>query len=75
MVGAVNRQNVTCYIDSLLFAMFGRLDSFEVILSPESATDHGRKELATILRLWVNMLRTGKLITTDIVSGENPDWY
>jgi hypothetical protein len=67
MVGAVNRSNVTCYIDSLLFAMFSRLDSFEVILSPESATDHALKELATILRLWVNMLRSGKLITIDIV--------
>jgi hypothetical protein len=68
MVGAVNRQNVTCYIDSLLFAMFGKLNAFEVILSPENATDHARQELATCLRLWVNMLRSGKLITTDIVS-------
>jgi hypothetical protein len=66
MVGAVNRENVTCYLDSLLFSMFARTDSFEAILSAEFP-DEPRKRLATLLRLWVNMLRTGKLITTDIV--------
>lgn len=67
MVGAVNRENVTCYLDSLLFSMFARTDSFEGILSAEYP-DEPRKRLVTLLRLWVNMLRTGKLITTDIVS-------
>jgi hypothetical protein len=66
MVGAVNRENVTCYLDSLLFSMFARTDSFEGILSADFP-DEPRKRLATLLRLWVNMLRTGKLITTDIV--------
>ncbi|KIW09186.1 hypothetical protein, variant [Verruconis gallopava] len=65
MVGAVNRENVTCYLDSLLFSMFARTDSFEGILSVQFA-DEPRKRLVTLLRLWVNMLRTGKLITTDI---------
>jgi hypothetical protein len=67
MLGAENREMVSCYLDSLLFAMFARLDSFESILSvefPDAATN----TLATILRFWVNMLRTGRLITTDIVS-------
>lgn len=67
MVGAINRENVTCYLDSLLFAMFGRVNSFEVILADTNPIDAGKRELATVLRLWVNMLRTGKLITTDIV--------
>lgn len=67
MVGAVNRENVTCYLDSLLFSMFARTDSFEGILSAEYP-DEPRKRLVTLLRLWVNMLRTGRLITTDIVS-------
>jgi hypothetical protein len=66
MVGAVNRENVTCYLDSLLFSMFARTDSFEGILSADFP-DEPRKRLVTLLRLWVNMLRTGKLITTDIV--------
>ena len=67
MLGAVNREMVTCYIDSLLFAMFARLDSFESILSVEWP-DPATNTLAIIIRFWVNMLRTGRLITTDIVS-------
>jgi hypothetical protein len=66
MVGAENREFVTCYIDSLLFAMFARMDSFEGILSGDGP-DPATNTLATVLRLWVNMLRSGRLITTDIV--------
>lgn len=66
MLGAENRQNVTCYLDALLFAMFARLDSFEAMLF-DSFTDEPRKKLAAMLRLWVNLLRTGKLITVDLV--------
>lgn len=65
MLGAENRQNVTCYLDALLFAMFARLDSFEAMLF-DSFTDEPRKKLAAMLRLWVNLLRTGKLITVDL---------
>lgn len=69
LLGAQNRKGVTCYLDSLLFAMFARLDFFEAILY-KSFTDEKdpRRSLVIILRLWVNMLRSGKLITTDIVS-------
>ena len=66
MLGAENREFVTCYLDSLLFAMFARMDSFEGILSGDGP-DPATNTLATVLRLWVNMLRSGKLITTDIV--------
>ncbi|KAI9818484.1 MAG: hypothetical protein M1827_000543 [Pycnora praestabilis] len=65
LLGAENREGVTCYLDALLFAMFARLGSFEGIMY-NSFDDEPRKKLATLLRLWVNMLRTGKLITTDI---------
>jgi hypothetical protein len=67
LVGAVNREFVTCFADSLLFAMFARLDSFEAMLY-DSFDDTPRKKLAGVLRLWVNMLRTGRLITTDITA-------
>ncbi|PUU83352.1 hypothetical protein B9Z19DRAFT_1073134 [Tuber borchii] len=30
MLGAENNGGVTCYLDTLLFAMFARLDAFEV---------------------------------------------
>lgn len=65
LIGAVNREAVTCYLDALLFAMFARLDSFEAMLY-DIFEDAKRKRLAGLIRLWVNMLRTGRLITTDI---------
>ncbi|KAH8682979.1 ubiquitin carboxyl-terminal hydrolase-domain-containing protein [Tricladium varicosporioides] len=65
MLGAENRENVTCYLDALLFAMFARLDSFEPMLMM-SFDDEPRRRLSTLIRLWVNMLRTGKLIQTDV---------
>jgi hypothetical protein len=66
LLGAENRDGVTCYLDALLFAMFARLDSFEAMLY-NSFDDLPRKKLAGLLRLWVNMLRSGRLITRDIV--------
>lgn len=64
LLGAVNRESVTCFLDSLLFAMFVRLDSFEAMLY-DNFEDAKRKRLAGLMRLWVNLLRTGRLITTD----------
>ncbi|KAI0447535.1 cysteine proteinase [Xylaria telfairii] len=66
MLGAENRGNVTCYLDALLFAMFAKLDAFECMLKTEIREDEPRKKLAVLLRLWVNMLRSGKLIETDM---------
>ena len=66
LLGAENRQGVTCYLDALLFAMFARLDCFEAILY-KSFNDEPRRKLVILLRFWVNMLRSGRLITTDIV--------
>ncbi|KAF2756133.1 cysteine proteinase [Pseudovirgaria hyperparasitica] len=65
MLGAQNREMVTCYLDALLFAMFARLDSFEGMLF-NNFEDVPRRRLTALLRLWVNLLRSGKLITTDI---------
>lgn len=65
LLGAENRNGVTCYLDALLFAMFARLDCFEAILY-KSFNDEPRRKLAILLRFWVNMLRSGRLITTDI---------
>ncbi|XPS98991.1 hypothetical protein M3J09_008176 [Ascochyta lentis] len=65
MVGAINRNMVTCYLDALLFAMFARLDSFEAMLY-DNFDDEPRKKLAATLRLWVNLLRTGRLIKVEL---------
>lgn len=65
LLGAINREGVTCFLDTVLFAMFSRLDSFEAMLY-NTFDDDLRSKLALLLRLWVNLLRSGKLITTDI---------
>ncbi|KAF2128658.1 cysteine proteinase [Dothidotthia symphoricarpi CBS 119687] len=65
MLGAINRNMVTCYLDALLFAMFARLDSFEAMLY-DNFQDEPRKKLAAVLRLWVNLLRTGQLIKVEL---------
>ncbi|ROT39184.1 ubiquitin carboxyl-terminal hydrolase [Sodiomyces alkalinus F11] len=65
MLGAENRDAVTCYLDSLLFSMFVSMTAYEGMLKHDF-TDEPRSRLVTLLRLWVNMLRTGKLITADI---------
>jgi hypothetical protein len=66
MLGAINRNMVTCYLDALLFAMFACLDSFEAMLY-DNFEDEPRKKLAAVLRLWVNLLRSGQLIKVDLV--------
>ena len=68
MKGAINNKGVTCWLDSLLFAMFARLPSFEPILCT-IYDDEPRRRLSTLIRLWVNMLRSGMLINTDVVCG------
>jgi ABC-type uncharacterized transport system YnjBCD ATPase subunit len=66
MLGAENRGNVTCYLDSLLFAMFAHLSAFETMLKNDLEGEPQRN-LAAWIRLWVNMLRSGKLIHSDMV--------
>jgi hypothetical protein len=65
MLGAQNREGVTCFLDSTLFSMFSRLDSFEAMLY-NTFSDLPRNKLGFLLRLWVNLLRSGQLITVDI---------
>lgn len=64
--GAENRQKVSCWVDSLLFAMYFVSNVFEALLYKEYQQDDPLKRLVITLRLWVNMLRSGRLITTDI---------
>ncbi|CAK7219164.1 hypothetical protein SBRCBS47491_003753 [Sporothrix bragantina] len=65
MVGAENREFVTCYLDALLFAMYAKLEAFDCMLKNEQL-DENQRNLAALIRLWVNMLRSGKLIRTDM---------
>lgn len=53
--------------------MFARLDAFEAMLF-DNFDDEPRKKLAAILRLWVNLLRTGRLIKVELVCTEELLW-
>ncbi|KTW31699.1 uncharacterized protein T551_00960 [Pneumocystis jirovecii RU7] len=67
LLGSENLNGVTCYLDALLFAMFAKTNCFEAMLFQEGK-DSISSKLCTFIRLWVNMLRDGKLITSDIIS-------
>lgn len=71
LVGAENRQRLSCWLDSLLFAMYVVNNVFEALLYREYKDDDPLKRLVITLRLWVNMLRSGRLITTDVVRGNS----
>ncbi|UKZ83426.1 hypothetical protein TrVFT333_011234 [Trichoderma virens FT-333] len=46
--------------------MFSKLDAFECMLKTNFPEDDPRHRLVVLLRIWVNMLRSGKLIRTDL---------
>lgn len=64
-LGAINRDGVTCWLDSLLFAMFSHIENYRPMVI-RKFPDEPKERLAMMLRLYVNLLRSGKLITTDI---------
>jgi len=66
MLGAENWEKTTCWLDTVLFAMFAKTDVFEAVLH-QQYEDEERKQMVIMLRLWVNLLRSGKLIPIDLV--------
>ncbi|KAH8594807.1 ubiquitin carboxyl-terminal hydrolase-domain-containing protein [Bisporella sp. PMI_857] len=69
MRGAMNRNGVSCYMDSTLFAMFANLESFEpIIVLDKNSEDEKKNHLSMLIRVWVNMMRSGYLINIDITS-------
>ncbi|CAG8546244.1 2252_t:CDS:2 [Diversispora eburnea] len=66
MIGAENDQNTSCYIDSLLFAMFARTQSFDGMLFAQPENTKVR-DLQTHLRLFVNRLRMGKFMSAYMI--------
>ncbi|OBA19085.1 cysteine proteinase [Metschnikowia bicuspidata var. bicuspidata NRRL YB-4993] len=65
--GAENWNHVMCYFDALLFSMFANLESFEPILFVLNQHPNALvTQLLCLLRLYVNLMRLGNLITTDI---------
>ncbi|QBM89104.1 Ubiquitin carboxyl-terminal hydrolase [Metschnikowia aff. pulcherrima] len=65
--GAENWEHVMCYLDALLFSMFANLESFEPILFLLNQHPNALvSQLLCLLRVYVNLMRLGNLITTDI---------
>lgn len=69
--GAENWENVMCYLDALLFAMFANMEAFEPILFISNAhvNSPNKKlvdQLSGLLRVYTTLLRLGNLITTDV---------
>lgn len=69
--GAENWENVMCYLDALLFAMFANMESFEPILfiSNQHSSHQDNKlvnQLSGLLRVYTTLMRLGNLITTDL---------
>ncbi|KAJ1658485.1 hypothetical protein IWQ61_002284 [Dispira simplex] len=60
--GAVNSKGTSCYIDSLLFALFARQTVFDGLLFPREDAPPQVLELQTACRLFINQLRRGKLV-------------
>lgn len=68
MRGTQNFGGVSCYIDSLLVAMFSRMENFEPLLY-QKFDDEKINTLAIWLRLFVNLLRNGEMLTRDLMRG------
>ncbi|CAG8454390.1 1845_t:CDS:2 [Ambispora gerdemannii] len=70
MVGAENDRGTSCYIDSLLFAMFARMRAFDGLLYVEPEKPDA-SDLLVHLRLFVNRLRSGSFLNTQMQLREN----
>jgi hypothetical protein len=68
VVGAVNVDAVSCWLDSLLFAMYATMDSYDGLLMGDPSRSHAQRNVVRKMTLWVNMLRSGHLVTADVVS-------
>ncbi|CAK9436837.1 uncharacterized protein LODBEIA_P13590 [Lodderomyces beijingensis] len=67
-VGAENWDNVMCYMDALFFAMFANLESFEPLLFIPNSNNQLVNQLSALMRVYVSLLRSGYLITTDLTA-------
>ncbi|KAK9762970.1 hypothetical protein K7432_010769 [Basidiobolus ranarum] len=65
--GPKNSLGTSCYIDSLLFAMFGTHSCYDGLLRRRHITSEPALHLQTICRLYVNLLRSGTHISKIVV--------
>lgn len=67
LLGAENVKGTTCYLDALLFSMYSRsFDLFDCLLHHPGKNPVANR-LIVNLRVFVNLLRSGYLVTHDLV--------
>lgn len=71
MLGAENRSNATCWLDSFLNALFTVPSQFQELLN-NCYEDPSKQKLVQLIRLWVNLMRVGILIEVAIVGHSSP---
>lgn len=67
MLGAQNSRGVTCWLDSFLASLFTVPTQFQELLN-NFYEDPLKQNLIQLIRLWVNLMRSGILIEVNIVS-------
>ncbi|KAJ2889650.1 hypothetical protein IWW38_004583, partial [Coemansia aciculifera] len=68
LCGAVNSGGTTCYIDSLLVALFGAHNSSDGLLYMRGdLSGEASNQLQAVCRLIVNYLRTGELVDASLI--------
>ncbi|CCG82926.1 Ubiquitin C-terminal hydrolase family protein [Taphrina deformans PYCC 5710] len=67
LLGAENLRGTTCYLDALLFSMFSRSFPIFDALLYHARPDARANKLVVNLRVFVNLLRCGYLVTHDLV--------
>ncbi|KAI8098162.1 ubiquitin carboxyl-terminal hydrolase-domain-containing protein [Gilbertella persicaria] len=70
LLGSENDGGTSCYIDSLLFAMYISNTAFDPLLTydiPLEEDQDNKIKLQTLMRLFVNKLRKGHFISADYV--------
>ncbi|ORX95117.1 cysteine proteinase [Basidiobolus meristosporus CBS 931.73] len=65
--GPKNSLGTSCYIDSLLFAMFGTHTCYDSLLRVRELTSEAALHLQTTCRLYVNLLRSGKHVSKTVI--------
>lgn len=68
LLGCENDIGTSCYIDSLLFAMYISNTAFDPLLTYDISSEEEEKaKLQTVMRLFVNKLRKGHFINAEYV--------
>jgi uncharacterized UBP type Zn finger protein len=68
ILGSENDAGTSCYIDSLIFAMYISSTAFDPLLTYDIPIEEDDKaKLQTVLRLFVNKLRKGRFINAEYV--------